>query len=316
MIQYIGNMKQKTGYTLMGMLKMIGISRCKYYAWKSRYGIKNRHNGNIPRNNWLTPAEREAIIGYARKSNNYSTNYLRCGYRRMTYQMIDEGIVAVSPSAVYGVLSKVGLMNKWDTRKKSIKGTGYNQPIRPHQEWHTDIKYVNFKGIFIFLICVLDGYSRYIIHHELRTHMTEYDVEITIQRAKEKYPYENPRLISDNGTQYISRDFQHYLKEVGLQHIRTSIGYPQSNGKIERFHRSIEEECLRKDSMIDLEDARDVVNRYVEYYNNKRLHSALFYLTPQDYLLGRVDEKLTARELKLKEASKLREEYWRNKVAA
>ena len=82
----------------------------------------------------------------------------------------------------------------------------------------------------------------------------------------------------------------------------TSIAYPQANGKIERFHRTIQEEHLRRSSMINLEDARKQVAQYIEFYNTKRLHSSLFYLTPNDYLIGNFNERLRARELKLTEA--------------
>lgn len=105
--------------------------------------------------------------------------------------------------------------------------------------------------------------------------MTEYDVELTIQRALEKYPEANPRIISDNGAQYLSKDFQTFLKEAWLQHIRTSIAYPRSNGKIERFHRSVRGECLQQQSLIDLDDARQQIARYIHYYSTQRLHSAL-----------------------------------------
>jgi Transposase and inactivated derivatives len=144
--------------------------------------------------------------------------------------------------------------------------------------------------------------------------MSEYDVELSVQRAKEKNPKENPRIITDNGPQYTSKEFQQFLKEVEFKHIRTSVGYPQSNGKIERFHRSLGEECLKTKSMISIEDAREVIGKYVEYYNTKRLHSALFYLTPEDYLLGRVDSRLKERELKIKNASIARKEYWSKKI--
>jgi len=146
--------------------------------------------------------------------------------------------------------------------------------------------------------------------------MTEYDVEITIQRAREKFPGENPRIISDNGPQYTSKEFEQYLKEVGLRHIRISVGYPQSNGKIERFYRSIEEECLRIKSILDLEDARDVIGKYIKYYNTDRLHSSLHYLPPEDYLLGREKEKLQVRERKMKEAAQKRKLYWSQNNAA
>jgi len=85
--------------------------------------------------------------------------------------------------------------------------------------------------------------------------MEEYDVQMTIERALEKFPSEKPRLISDNGSQYVSRDFAEFLRMAGLQHTRTSIRYPQSNGKIEGFHESLNYESVRKKSLIDLEDA-------------------------------------------------------------
>jgi putative transposase len=117
-----------------------------------------------------------------------------------------------------------------------------------------------------------------------------------------------PRLITDNGSQYISKDFAEYLKLVGLQHIRTSIAYPQSNGKIERYHRTIHQECLETKSLINLEDAREQTAKFIDYYNMKRLHSSLFYLTPDDFLNNRINEKLDERNTKLQLAKKARYE--------
>ena len=222
--------------------------------------------------------------------------------------MIDANIAAVSPSTTYRILKSAGLLNRWNKVKKSSKGNGFLQPTNPHQHWHTDIKYVNFRGSFLFLISVIDGFSRYIVHHELRRNMQEYDVQITIQKALEKYPGVKPRLITDNGSQFISKDFAEYLKFAGLQHIRTSIAYPQSNGKIERYHRTIHEECLMRKSLIDLDDARKQIDRFILYYNTKRLHSSLFYLTPDDFLNGRITEKLETRNIKLQLAKKARYE--------
>jgi Transposase and inactivated derivatives len=139
--------------------------------------------------------------------------------------------------------------------------------------------------------------------------MEEYHVELTIQRALEKFPGYNPRIISDNGSQFISGDFRKFLREIGLCHVRTSVRYPQSNGKIERFHRTLKDECLSKQSLIDLNDARQQIDRYIEKYNTKRLHSALNYLTPEDYLLGRVESRLNERNLKLNQAVKNRKNY-------
>ncbi len=287
--------KQKTGFAVKSLLKMINLSTSKYYSWSGREGMPNNHNGIIPKCNWLLDWEKQAIILYAKNQTGE-------GYRRLTYMMLDDNIVAASPSAVYRVLKSAGLLNKWNQTKRSSKGSGFQQPTAPHMHWHIDIKYVNFKGTFLFLISVIDGYSRFIVHHELRENMQEFDVEITIQKALEKFPGHNPRIISDNGAQFISKDFAVYLKFAGLQHIRTSVAYPQSNGKIERFHRTIQQEHLRQTSMINLEDARKQVAEFIEFYNTKRLHSSLFYLTPNDYLCGNINKKLEERELKLTEA--------------
>lgn len=294
---------------------MIGISKGKYYKWKRRMGKANQHNSNLPKSNWLLPWEREAIINYAKTHYAENDYFLRDGYRRLTYRMLDEDVAAVSPSSVYRILKAEGLLNQWNTVKTGSKGNGFKQPTAPHQHWHTDIKYINFRGTFLFLISVMDGYSRYIVHHEVRANMTEYDVQLTIQRAKEKYPDERPRIISDNGGQFISKDFQQFIKFLELTHIRTSVAYPQSNGKLERFHRSIGIECFHTNSFISIEDVREIIAKYIDYYNRVRLHSAIFYLTPEDFLLGKEKERITLREEKLDEAAINRELYWSKNAA-
>jgi transposase InsO family protein len=291
----------KTNIPLNKLLLIIGIASSKYYSWIDRNQQPNNHNGIIPKKHWILDSEREAIINYARTHTGE-------GYRRLTYMMIDDNVAAVSPSTTYRVLKSAGLLNRWNKVKRSSKGGGFDQPTMPHQHWHTDIKYVNFRGTFLFLISVIDGYSRYIVNHELRTNMQEYDVQIIVQRALEKYPGVKPRLITDNGPQYISKDFAEYLKFVGLQHIRTSIAYPQSNGKIERYHRTIHEECLATKSLINLDDARKQIAEYINHYNTTRLHSSLFYLTPDDFLNNRITEKLDERNIKLQLAKKARYE--------
>jgi len=291
-------MHNKTNIDYSELIGWLGITKSKYYSWNFRLGKPNEHNGQIPRKHWILPWEREAIIEYAKAQINE-------GYRRLTYMMLDENVVAVSPATVYRVLKAAGLLNRWNKTSSQSTKHGFDQPEFPHEHWHIDIKYVNYKGTFLFLISIIDGYSRYIVHHELRTNMQEYDVEITLQAAVEKYPEARSlgtRVISDNGTQFISKDFTEYLRFAGLQHVKTSIAYPQSNGKIERFHRTIHDECLIRKSLINLEDARRQIKNYIEYYNTNRLHSSLFYLAPEDFLKGRVDERIKVRESKIKEA--------------
>ncbi|MFZ6186197.1 transposase, partial [Nannocystis pusilla] len=113
----------------------------------------------------------------------------------------------------------------------SKKGTGFQQPDRPHRHWHVDIAYINLAGTFYYLCSVLDGYSRYIVHWDLRESMTERDVECILQRARELFPQARPRVVTDNGPQFIARDFKEFIRVAGMTHVRISPGYPQSNGK-------------------------------------------------------------------------------------
>jgi len=153
---------------------------------------------------------------------------------------------------------------------------------------------------------VLDGASRLIVHWELRERMTEQDAELTIQRAKEKYPAARPRIISDNGPQFVARDFKEFIRLSGMTHVRTSPHYPQSNGKLERWHHSFKAEGFRPGVPLSLEDGRRVAGRYVTYYNTVRLHSAIGYVTPQTRLEGRQQEVFAARDRKLENARRNR----------
>src|SRR5690606_39739006 len=123
----------------------------------------------------------------------------------------------------YLVHKSAGVLNRWNKVKRYSKSHGFTQLFFFKQKTAYEIKYVNYHGTFLFLISVIDGYSRFIVHHELRQNMQQFDVQITLQRALEKYPGYKPRIISDNGPQFISKDFAEYLRQVGLQHIRTSI---------------------------------------------------------------------------------------------
>lgn len=299
-VDYVGYWTDRTEIVAKIMIKWLGISRSKFYNWKQRYGMENEHNGLIPRDFWLAEAERQAIIDYFRR-------YPQEGYRRLCYMMMDADIVAVSPSSVYRVLKDAGLMDRWN-RKASKKGTGFDQPIQAHDHWHIDISYINICGTFYYMCSVLDGYSRYIVHWEIREAMKEYDVEIILQKAREKFPDKNPRIISDNGPQFISKDFKEYIRLSGMTHVRTSPYYPQSNGKLERYHKTIKSTCIRPKTPLSLEDARRLVTDFVDHYNNKRLHSAIGYVTPIDKLEGRAEAIHAERDRKLEAAREARKQ--------
>lgn len=258
----------------------------------------NEHNHWIPRDFWLEDWEKQWII-------EFFLTHPDEGYRRLAFMMLDQNIVAVSPSSVYRVLSEAGLLKKWNARS-STKGNGFHGPSRPHEHWHIDVSYLNIRSTFYYLTSILDGYSRFIVHWEIRESMTEADVEIILQRAKEKYPNERPRVISDNGPQFIARDFKEFIRISGMSHVRTSPYYPQSNGKIERWHQSLKRECIRPFCPLSVEDARRLVEGFVEHYNTKRLHSAIGYITPKDKMEGRERQIFAERDRKLLEARERR----------
>jgi len=249
-----------------------------FYSWRTRYGKANEHNAQVPRDHWLEDWEKRAIVDF--KQQNPTE-----GCRKLAFMMLDDDVVAVSPTTVYRVLKRHGRLRP-ASPPNPRKGKGFHQPDRPHRDWHTDISYLNIGGTFYFLISVIEGYSRMVLHWEIREKMTEFDTELVVQRAREKFPGERPRIITDNGPQYVSREFKEFVRRTGMKHIRTSPYYPQSNGKQERWHGTLKRECIRPHVPLSLEDARRLVEKYVAYYNHVRLHSAIGYVTPADKLFG------------------------------
>lgn len=284
----------KTGITAERFIGWIGIHKQKFYDWKSRYGKVNEHNSWIPRDHWLTTAEKQAILDFHERNPTE-------GYRRLTWMMNDADIVAVSPTSVWRVLRAAGRLDRWN-RTPSKKGTGFQQPLKPHDHWHTDIAYINVAGTFYYLCTVLDGCTRYIVAWDIRESLTTTELEIIVERGREAFPGVKPRVISDNGPQFISADFKEYIRLTGMTHVRTSRSYPQSNGKIERWHKTLKGDAIRVKPPSTLEEARRLVASFVDHYNNRRLHSAIDYVTPADRLAGRHEAIKAARINKIEAA--------------
>jgi putative transposase len=297
-VDFVRSWSDKTDIPVARFLPWVGIGRSKYHDWIQRFGKVNEHNAWVPRDHWLTADEHERIHAFAR-------GHPLEGYRRLTFMMLDANLVACSPASVYRSLKAAGLL-AGPTPPITKKGTGFVQPLGPHEHWHVDVSYLNIAGTFYFLCSVLDGYSRFIAHWEIREKMEESDVETIIQRAREAYPGATPRIITDNGPQFLAKDFKEFIRIAGMTHVKTSPYYPQSNGKIERWHKTLKGDCIRVLVPLSLEDARRLVADYVEHYNNVRLHSAIGYVTPKDMLAGRARDILAARDRKLAEARERR----------
>jgi len=297
-IDFVSRWSTQTELPTSRFIDWLQISPSKFYDWRKRYGKVNEHNAWIPRDHWLEDWEKRAIL-------NFELQYPLEGYRRLAFMMLDRNVVAVSPSSVYRVLLTAGRIGRGPLPGR--RGTGFEHPLSAHEHWHVDISYINICGTFYYLCSLLDGYSRSIVHWEIHESMTEPQVEVLIQRAREKFPDVHPRIISDNGPQFIAKDFKQFIRICGMTHVKTSPYYPQSNGKLERWHKSLKAECIRPGTPLSLEDARRLVAQYVEHYNTIRLHSAIGYITPADKLAGRETAIFAERDRRLAEARAARQ---------
>jgi transposase InsO family protein len=299
-VDFIQYWSRRVDLPVSCLLAWLALPRSKWYDWQRRYGQENQHNAPIPRDFWLAVWEKEAILAF-------QIQHPQEGYRRLTFIMLDQDIVAVSPSSVYRILKEAGQLQRWD-RKPSKKGTGFDQPSAPHEHWHIDLSYLNICATFYYLCSILDGYSRYLVHWEIRESMKEFDVEIVLQRGLERFPGVSPRVISDNGSPFVAREFKDFIRLSGLTHVRTSPNHPQSNGKKERFFRTAKDEAIRPGTPLSVADARRIMDRYSTRYNEERLHSAIDYITPKDKLEGRAEAIWHERTLKLETARQRRKE--------
>ena len=298
MVDFVRTWSDKTDIPQQRFITWIGMAKSKFHDWRQRFGRVNEHNAWVPRDHWLDDEEKRAIVAF-------HAQYPLEGYRRLTFMMLDREVAAVSPTSVYRVLKAAGLLGR-RLRQPSQKGTGFVQPLRAHEHWHVDVSYLNLGGTFYYLCSVLDGYSRSIVHWEIRESMKESEVEVILQRARERCPEARPRIISDNGPQFVAKEFKEFVRQCEMTHVRTSPYYPQSNGKIERWHQTLKGECLRPQTPLTLSDAQRIVAKYVSYYNEERLHGALGYVAPKAKMEGRDTEIFAARDRKLAEARERR----------
>jgi transposase InsO family protein len=293
----LGYWEGRAAISIRIMLTWIELSARKFYRWKSRLGTPNKRRP-VPKGHWLLDWEMKAIVEFAR-ANPW------VGYRTLTYMMLDADIVAVSPSSTYRVLKRAGEIKHREPQEPNNKGQGFEQPTYANEHWHFDFSYIRLGNEFVFLCTVFDGYSRKVIHWEVRQEMKGSDGQVVILRAKEKYPDADPRIITDRGSQFVGNDFKEFVLTIGATHVLTSPYYPQSNGKLERWHRTIKEMLTTK-SPITIEDVRRLLEEMVRYYNEERLHSAIGYVTPCSRFTGKDQEVQGHRKIKLKQAREQR----------
>lgn len=290
------------------ILKRLRFPRSRYYDWKAREAeqlLEDLVPGARGSPHAVLAEEKEAVIAYALR-------HPKEGYRRLAWRMVDEDVAYVSPSSVYRILSDADLLYRWKRSRRS--GPAPAEPQGPNERWHIDIMYLRIEDTWYFLVTVLDAYSRYVVHWDLLGTMTAAAVRVVVQDALKKTGA-NPEVVTDNGSQFRARDFKELVRDFELEHIRIRTYHPESNGKLERFHRSTRE-ALDEAELRNLGRAREIIGRWVAYYNGRRLHASLQYLPPIEYWAGNPDARIQERREKLERARKRREMVNRARLQA
>lgn len=303
--------KRRSGWPVRRTLKQLGVSPASYYRWRGEAGRAKVLAPEAARPVQVyeaTDEEKRAVRAYALKHPGIR-------HRELAWRMVDEGVAYLSPSTVYRILKGENLVCPWRRRTKRTR-EDEEKARRADEIWATDLMYVVIGGRTYYLVNFLDEYSRLIVHHALVSSMDGMTVSIEAQGAIEKLLRERggeiptkgmPRLRSDNGSCYISREFRGVLDEHGLHHSRIKPHCPEENGVVERSNRTLRE-ALEGEELTDLLQARSVIARIIEWYNTERLHSALGYLRPMDYYRGNPAALHEARRRKMTEARYRRRE--------
>lgn len=270
-------------------LAKLGIPRSTYYRWlkrKAKGRLDDKRGGSSIPWNKLKPEEKERILTKARASPEISA-------RQLALRLVDLEEIYVSESTVYRILKREGLIKPAEIKGFKAGKEYHRKTERPNQLWATDCCYLKVMGWgWYYLITVMDDYSRFILAWDLKTNMAAESLIDVVQQAVDMtgmtdVPVENRTvLLSDNGPGYLSRQFNDYLDLVDIRHILAAPFHPQTNGKIERYHRSIREEI----DLVPYEmpsRLREAIRGFVEYYNYHRYHEGLGDVIPYDVYTGR-----------------------------
>lgn len=289
-------MVEESGLPVRQTLAEIGVPRSTFYRWYEQYqqagveGLQDR--SSQPRQIWnrIPQTIRDQVVEIALQQPELSP-------RELAWFITDTEGYFISESSVYRILKSYDLVTSPAFILVKAADQFKHPTKRVNEMWQTDFSQFKVVGWgFYYLSTVLDDFSRYIIAWKLTTGMSHTDVEQTLDLAlattgvKEVAVQHRPRLLTDNGAAYISGDLAEYLTQHGIQHTRGAPYHPQTQGKIERYHRSIKNViCLEHHYFPwQLEQA---IGAFVQHYNTQRYHEALDNLTPADVFFGRANQK-------------------------
>ena len=295
-------------------LKALGIHKRTFYNWYKAYaegGTDALRPRKRPGTQWNRIPEqiRGMVISLA-------LDFPERSPRELAVKMTDEMNVFISESSVYRILKQRGLIRPAEHHFVAAANEFRHKTAFPNEMWQTDFTY--FKIIawgWYYLSTVIDDYSRYIIHWELCKSMEWTDVKRTVAAAVEKAKLrkgQKPKLLSDNGSGYIAKDLQEHLdRDFGIKQIHGAPMHPQTQGKIERYHRSMKS-VVKLHNYYCPSELETAIAQFVDYYNNNRYHESLNNLTPADVFFGRADKILKKRAEIKQKSFNLRREIFMN----
>ncbi len=279
-------------------LEELGISRSTFYEWYKRYleegyeGLKPKESQRRSFWNKIPDQEREKVVETALEKEDLSPRELAC-------HITDNQGWFISESSVYRILKERGLITSPAWILMAASDEFKDKTTYVHQQWQTDFTYFKIIGWgWYYLATVMDDYSRYIISWELCKNMESNDAKRVIGQALDKtnLSEENrPRLLSDNGSCYVSSEFKKFISDEKMGHVRGAPYHPQTQGKIERYHRTMKN-VVKLENYYFPDDLRAKLEDFVDYYNNKRYHESLKNVTPSDVYFGREKEIINQRK--------------------
>jgi len=292
-------------------LKELGIHKSTYYKWYKSY-LENSIQGLQPRKrsrrqwNSIPEEQRQLVIEVA-------LDYPSLSPRELSVKITDEQKVFMSESSVYRILKSKGLITTPAYILLSASNEFKNKTMFVHQMWQTDFTYFKILGWgWYYLSTILDDYSRYIVHWDLCTTMRAEDVQESVQQALNKAclgKHQRPTLLSDNGSCYVSTELKDYLATVKVKSIHGRVGHPQTQGKIERYHRSMKN-VVKLDNYYHPQQLKNAIREFVDHYNHQRYHESLNNVTPADVYFGRSEQLIKQREQIKKATLKKRKQIY------
>jgi putative transposase len=287
-------------------LQQLGIHKGTFYRWYKAHLNKAEKMPPLvkaSRRQWNTipEAQKKLVVEIA-------LEYPQLSPRELAVKLTDEQRIFISESSVYRILKAKGLITSPAHILLSASNEFKDKTYFVHELWQTDFTYFKILGWgWYYLSTVLDDYSRFIVHWELCKSMTSEDVQRTIESAMAKAALgkqQRPKLLSDNGSCYIASELKGYLKAKQITHIRGRPLHPQTQGKIERYHRSMKN-VVKLDHYYYPEELKAALQQFVHYYNHQRYHESLDNVTPADVYFGRKEQILKQRE-KIKQQTMLK----------